>query len=140
MLKRQIPEKNKLAHQGVWMKTASNAHELRGKILGIIGYGNIGSQLSILAEGMGMRVKYFDVQSKLPLGNTRSASSLEQLLADAEVVSLHVPHNASTKDLINSGTITHFKPGAILINYSRGEVVDLEVVKKALLEKKLGGA
>lgn len=140
MLIRRIPDKNTAAHKGIWLKEASGSYELRGKTLGIIGYGNIGSQVSVLAESLGMKVLFYDVETKLPLGNANSNASLEELLANADVVTLHVPENDTTKNLINGDTIKHFKKGAILLNYARGEVVDIAELQKALESGKLGGA
>jgi len=140
MLIRSIPEKNRLAHEGIWMKDASNSHELRGKILGIVGYGNIGSQVSVLAEALGMRVVFFDIQKKLPLGNAAAMASLTELLQCADIVTVHTPGAASTHNLISKKRIGEFKKGAILINYARGEVVDLGAVKTALEKGSLSGA
>lgn len=140
MLIRRIPDKNKAAHDGVWMKDAKGSYELRGKTLGIIGYGNIGSQVSVLAEGLGMKVIFYDVETKLPLGNAEDAKSLKELLQRADVVTLHVPETSQTKNLVNKTNLKYFKKGAILINYARGEVVDLEALRKAILEEHIGGA
>jgi D-3-phosphoglycerate dehydrogenase len=140
MLIRRIPDKNKAAHEGIWMKEAKGSYELRGKTLGIIGYGNIGSQVSILAEAMGMKVIFYDIETKLPLGNAEDAKSLKELLNRSDVVTLHVPENETTRDLINKHTLRHFRKGAILINYARGEVTDLSALAKALDEGHLGGA
>jgi D-3-phosphoglycerate dehydrogenase len=140
MLVRKIIDKNKAAHDGVWMKDASGSHELRGKTLGIIGYGNIGSQVSVLAESLGMKVLFYDTETKLPLGNAADSKSLKELLQLSDVVTLHVPELRSTKNLINKNNIKYFKRGSVLINYARGEVVDLAVLRKALLEGHLGGA
>ena len=140
MLIRRIPDKNKAAHEGTWMKEAKGSYELRGKTLGIIGYGNIGSQVSVLAEALGMKVIFFDVETKLPLGNAQAAKSLKDLLAQSDIVSLHVPETSQTKNLINKNNIKHFKKGAILINYARGEVVELTDLAKALKEGLLSGA
>lgn len=140
MLIRRIPDKNKAAHEGIWMKEAKGSFELRGKTLGIIGYGNIGSQVSILAEGMGMKVRFYDVETKLPLGNASDGKTLKDVLNSADIVTLHVPETSQTKNIINRSTLKHFKKGAILINYARGEVVDLEALRKALLDGHLGGA
>ena len=101
MLIRRIPDKNKAAHEGIWMKEAKNSFELRGKTLGIIGYGNIGSQVSVLAEGMGMKVIFYDVETKLPLGNAEDAKSLKELLSRSDIVTLHVPETSQSKNLIN---------------------------------------
>lgn len=140
MLIRKIPDKNKAAHAGVWMKEASGSYELRGKTIGIIGYGNIGSQVSVLAEGLGMKVIFYDVETKLPLGNAEDASSLKELLSRSDIITLHVPETSQTKSLINRNTIKHCKKGSIIINYARGEVVDPEALRKAILEGQLGGA
>ncbi|MEP6682847.1 MAG: phosphoglycerate dehydrogenase [Parafilimonas sp.] len=140
MLIRRIPDKNKAAHEGIWMKESKGSYELRGKTLGIIGYGNIGSQLSVLAEGLGMKVVFYDVETKLPLGNAQSAKSLKDLLAQSDIVSLHVPETEQTKNLINKNNIKLFKKGAVLINYARGEVVELPALAKALKEGLLSGA
>jgi len=140
MLIRRIPDKNKAAHEGIWMKDAKGSYELRGKTLGIIGYGNIGSQVSVLAEALGMKVFFYDVETKLPLGNAEDAKSLKELLSRADVVTLHVPETAQTKNLISKTNLKHFKKGAILINYARGEVVDLEALRKEILEGNISGA
>jgi D-3-phosphoglycerate dehydrogenase len=140
MLIRRIPDKNQAAHDGVWMKEAKNSFELRGKTLGIIGYGNIGSQVSVLAESMGMKVIFYDAETKLPLGNAEDAKSLKELLCRSDIVTLHVPETSQTKNLINKTTLKHFKKGSILINYARGEVVDLDALRKAIQEGLVGGA
>jgi D-3-phosphoglycerate dehydrogenase len=140
MLVRKVLDKDRAAHQGIWLKDARGSHELRGKTLGLVGYGNIGSQVSVLAEAMGMKVIYFDVETKLPLGNACEKKSIKELLQQSDVVSLHVPENDSTKWLINKNNIRHFKNGAVLINYARGEVVDLQVLKLSLESGHLGGA
>jgi D-3-phosphoglycerate dehydrogenase len=140
LLIRRIPDKNKAAHEGVWMKDAKSSYEIRGKILGIIGYGNIGSQVSVLAESLGMKVIFYDTETKLPLGNAENAKSLKELLSRADVVTLHVPETAQTKNLINKNNLRYFKKGAILINYARGEVVDLPALRQAILDGQIGGA
>jgi D-3-phosphoglycerate dehydrogenase len=140
MLIRRIPDKNKAAHEGIWMKDARGSYELRGKTLGIIGYGNIGSQVSVLAEALGMKVIFYDVETKLPLGNAEDAKSLKELLNRSDVVTLHVPETSQTKNLINKNNLKYFKKGSVLINYARGEVVDLEALGKAILAEQLGGA
>ena len=140
ILIRRIPDKNKAAHEGRWLKEAKNSFELRGKTLGIIGYGNIGSQVSVLAEAMGMKVAFYDVETKLPLGNAEDAKSLKDLLSRADIVTLHVPETSQSKNLINKSTLKYFKKGAILINYARGEVVDLEALRKAIIEENISGA
>lgn len=140
MLIRRIPDKNKAAHEGIWMKEAKGSYELRGKTLGIIGYGNIGSQVSVLAEAMGMKVIFYDIVTRLPLGNASSRKSLKDVLNESDIVTLHVPENNGTKNLINKNTLKQFKPGSILINYARGEVVDHEALAKSLKEGHLSGA
>jgi D-3-phosphoglycerate dehydrogenase len=140
LLVRKIIDKNKAAHEGSWMKDATGSHELRGKTLGIIGYGNIGSQVSVLAEAMGMKVVFYDAETKLPLGNASDSKNLKELLQQSDVVTLHVPEIPSTKNLINKNNLPYFKKGAILLNYARGEVVDLPALSKAILSGHLGGA
>lgn len=140
MLIRRIPDKNKAAHEGVWMKDAKGSFELRGKTMGIIGYGNIGTQVSVLAEAIGMKVKFYDVETKLPLGNAEDAKSLKELLGKSDIVTLHVPETISTKNLINKTNLKHFKKGSILINYARGEVVDLDALRKFIVDGHIGGA
>ncbi len=140
LLVRKIIDKNIAAHQGAWMKDATGSHELRGKTMGIIGYGNIGSQVSVLAEALGMKVLFYDTETKLPLGNANDSKSLKELLQHSDVVTLHVPELTSTKNLINKNNLQHFKQGAILLNYARGEVVDLNALSKAITAGQLGGA
>ena len=123
VLMRGIPEKNAVAHRGGWLKSADNAFEIRGKTLGIVGYGAIGSQLSVLAESLGMQVVFFDVVTKLPLGNARQVTSFNDLLSQADVVSLHVPETAATQWMMGAAQIAAMKPGSVLINASRGMVV-----------------
>ncbi|MEP7372837.1 MAG: phosphoglycerate dehydrogenase [Chitinophagaceae bacterium] len=140
MLIRRIPDKNKAAHEGIWMKDAKGSFELRGKTLGIIGYGNIGSQVSVLAEALGMKVIFYDVETKLPLGNATDGKTLKDVLGQADIVTLHVPETAQTKNIINKTTLKQFKKGSIVINYARGEVVDLDALRKFILEGHIGGA
>jgi D-3-phosphoglycerate dehydrogenase len=140
LLMRGIPEKSARAHRGEWAKTARNAYEVRGKCLGIIGYGRIGSQLGILAEGLGMRVLYYDVEHKLPLGNAAAVISLQELLAEADVVSLHVPETPTTRNIIDAEAMRAMRPGALLINAARGSVVDIEALALALETGHIGGA
>lgn len=140
MLLRGIPDKSTAAHRGMWDKSAAGSTEVRGKTLGIVGYGNIGSQLSVLAEAMGMRVIYVDTAAKLPHGNAQKAASLDALLAASDVVSLHVPETAETAGMIGERELAHMKPGAVLINNARGTVVDLDAVAQALRDRKLLGA
>ncbi len=140
MLIRRIPDKNKAAHEGIWMKDAKGSYELRGKTLGIIGYGNIGSQVSVLAEALGMKVLFYDTETKLPLGNASDGKTLKEVLSKSDVVTLHVPETSQTKNLINKTNLKYFKKGAILINYARGEVVDLDALRTAILNEAIGGA
>ena len=140
LLLRGVAEKNAAAHRGQWQKSAANAFEIRGKRLGIIGYGNIGMQLGVLAESLGMQVQFYDVVNKLPLGNARQVPSLNQLLASSEVVSLHVPETGSTQNLISEKQIQQMKPGGVLINASRGTVVDIDALAAGLASGHLGGA
>jgi D-3-phosphoglycerate dehydrogenase / 2-oxoglutarate reductase len=140
MLIRRIPDKNKFAHQGVWMKESKGSYELRGKTLGIIGYGNIGSQLSILAEALGMKVYFYDIETKMPLGNALPVKSLQELVAMSDVISLHVPETPATKKMINKELLNEFKKGSILINYARGHVVDLEALSESIKEGRISGA
>jgi D-3-phosphoglycerate dehydrogenase len=140
MLIRRIPDKNKAAHEGTWMKEAKGSYELRGKTLGIIGYGNIGSQVSVLAEAMGMKVIFYDVVTRLPLGNASSRSTIKDVVSEADIITLHVPETNATKNMINKNVLKHFKKGSMLINYARGEVVELEALAKCLQEGQLAGA
>lgn len=140
MLIRRIPDKNKAAHEGIWMKEAKGSFELRGKTMGIIGYGNIGSQVSVLAEALGMKVLFHDIETRLPLGNAEAAKNLKDLVSRADVISLHVPETELTKNLINRSVLKSTKQGAIVINYARGEVVDLDALATALVQESIGGA
>ena len=140
LLLRGVPEKSAVAHRGGWLKTADNAYEIRGKTLGIVGYGSIGTQLSVLAEALGMQVVFFDVVTKLPLGNARQVGRLNDLLAQSDVVSLHVPETPATQWMIDAPEIAAMKPGSVLINASRGLVVRIEPLAAALKAKKLLGA
>lgn len=140
MLIRRITDKNLAAHRGVWLKQAKGSFELRGKTLGIIGYGNIGSQVSVLAEGMGMKVAYFDVAPKLPHGNAHRTKTLRELLQLSDIVTLHVPSDATTRNLMNERALNSMRAGSILINYSRGDVVDLSALRRSLESGHLSGA
>lgn len=140
MLIRKIIDKNNSAHKGIWLKDAKGSFELRGKTLGIIGYGNIGSQVSVLAESLGMKVLFYDVITKLPLGNAVPAKNIKEVISKADIVTLHIPENAGTKNIINKKTLQQFKKGSILINYARGEVVDLDALADALQEGHISGA
>jgi len=140
LLLRGVPARNAAAHRGGWLKSADSAYETRGKTLGIVGYGAIGSQLSVLAEALGMQVVFHDVVGKLPLGNARQAAGLHALLAQSDIVSLHVPELPSTQWMIGAAEIAAMKPGAILINASRGTVVEIDPLAQALREGRLAGA
>ena len=140
MLIRKIPDKNIAAHNGLWQKESSGSYELRGKTMGIIGYGNIGSQVSVLAEALGMKVLFYDVETKLPLGNASDARTLKEALAKADVITLHVPETSQTKNLINKNNIRHCKKGAVIINYARGGVIDLNALKKEIETGHISGA
>ena len=140
MLMRQVFPRSNAAHAGGWSKSAVGSHEVRGKTLGIVGYGNIGTQLSTLAEAMGMRVLYHDRADKLRHGNSEPAGSLAALLAASDVVSLHVPDTAETAGMIGSAEMAAMRPGAYLINNSRGSVVDLPALAAALRSGHLAGA
>ena len=137
---RGIPEKNFAAHDGGWLKEASNSFEVRGKNLGIAGYGHIGSQVSVLGESLGMNVYYFDIEKKLNLGNAKSCSSLEELLSISDIVTLHVPETDLTKNMIGSKELSLMKKGSYLINAARGSIVVIEDLAKALKEKHIAGA
>ena len=139
LLLRGIAEKNAAAHRGEWQKSAVGSYEIRGKRLGIIGYGSIGMQLSVIAESLGMEVCFTDVVNKLPLGNAMQIS-LGELLATSDIVSLHVPETASTNMMIGASEIAQMKNGAILINAARGTVVDIDALANALRDNKLAGA
>lgn len=140
MLHRQTFDRSRALHSGQWQKTAVGSHEIRGKTLGIIGYGNIGSQLSILAEALGMNVYFYDLEEKLPLGNARPCSSLRELLERSDVVSVHVDGRPENENMIGKTELAHMRTGACLLNLSRGHVVDLEALARALEHKQLSGA
>jgi D-3-phosphoglycerate dehydrogenase len=140
MLMRGIPEKNAKAHRGEWLKSASDAFEVRGKTLGIIGYGNIGSQISVMAESLGMRVSFYDTVTKLPLGNAEQVRDLPSLLAQSDIVSLHVPDTEATRGMIGDKELSAMKPGAMLINAARGQIVDIDSLCLHLQTKHIGGA
>jgi D-3-phosphoglycerate dehydrogenase len=139
-LHRRLFDRSRAMHEGRWMKKATGAHEVRGRTLGIVGYGRIGSQLSILAEALGMRVIYHDVARVLPLGNAREAASLDDLLREADVVSVHVPATASTAGLIGARELSLMGPDAFLINNARGSVLDVDALAAALREGRIAGA
>ena len=140
LLMRGIPAKNAAAHRGAWKKSADDAYEIRGKTLGIVGYGAIGTQLSVMAESLGMHVIFFDVVSKLPMGTARPVATLPELLAQADVVTLHVPETTATSGMIGPRELAAMKPGSALINASRGTVVDIGALAQALREERLLGA
>lgn len=140
LLLRGIPEKNAKAHRGVWLKSAVGSVEARGKTLGIVGYGHIGTQLGILAETIGMRVRFYDIETKLPLGNASQAQSLTQLFKESDVISLHVPETAQTQNMISVAEFDAMKDSVVFINASRGTVVDIDALAAAVESKKVGGA
>ncbi|OTQ80972.1 phosphoglycerate dehydrogenase [Gilliamella apis] len=140
LLLRRVPEANAKAHQGKWNKLATGSHEARGKNLGIIGYGHIGSQLSVLAESLGMNVYFYDIETKLPLGNAKQIPTMRELLAMSDIVSMHVPENPTTIKMISQPEIDMMKTGAILLNASRGTVIDIKALTQALETNKLNGA
>lgn len=140
MLMRRIPQRSADMHSGKWRKSAAGSREVRGRTLGIIGYGHIGSQLSILAEAIGMKVIYHDLISKLPLGNAHPATDLNELLSTSDVVSLHVPATPATRNMINAECLARMKPNALLINNSRGDVVEIDPLVKAIESGHIGGA
>jgi D-3-phosphoglycerate dehydrogenase len=140
MLLRRVPDKDKAAHNGLWAKDSRGSYELRGKTMGIIGYGNIGMQVSVMAEVLGMKVLFYDEQTRLPLGNAENAKSIRELMANSDVVTLHMPETPSTKNFINKTSLKNFKKGCILINFARGKLIDAEALKEAILEGDIGGA
>ena len=139
LLLRKVMDKNKALHNGQWIKSSSGSFETRGKTIGIIGYGHIGAQVSVMAESLGMNVLFYDVEPKLPLGNAKQAKNLQELLQNSDVVTLHAPGHASTKNMINETSLKLMKKGAVLINCSRGDLMDEAAVIKSLEEKQLGG-
>jgi len=139
-LSRQLGDRSREVHRGVWKKVATDCHEVRGKMLGIVGYGHIGRQLGVLAEALGITVVFFDIASKLPMGNNRAVASLEDLLEVADYVSLHVPETPQTKNMIGPAELARMKKGAFLLNASRGTVVDIAALADALRRGHLGGA
>ena len=139
-LLRGIPERNAAAHRGRWLKTATGSHEARGKTLGIVGYGHIGTQVGVLAESLGMQVVYYDIESRLALGNARAAQSLDGVLEVSDVVTLHVPETPATLNMIARRQLARMKRGARLINASRGTVVEIDALAEALQSGQLGGA
>jgi D-3-phosphoglycerate dehydrogenase len=140
MLIRKITDKNNAAHAGIWQKDATGSFELRGKTLGIIGYGNIGSQVSVMAEAMGLNVIYYDVVTKLPHGNAKQIRDLRELLKKSNIVTLHIPSDKTTRNIINEKTLSAMQKGSILINYARGEVVDLDALRSFIENGTITGA
>ena len=140
MLMRRVPQKNFACHNGIWEKSASGCFEVRGKTLGIVGYGHIGAQVSILAEALGMSVIYYDVAKQLYFGNAKSVDSLEDLLRQSDVVTLHVPQIKGTINMISKQRLDIMKDGAILINASRGKIVNIEALVESLKSGKISGA
>jgi D-3-phosphoglycerate dehydrogenase / 2-oxoglutarate reductase len=140
LLLRNVLEKNELLHRGIWKKSAHRAREVRGKRLGIVGYGNIGAQLSVLAEAVGMEVLYYDVVEKLPLGNARPCASLHSLLAQVDAVSVHVDGSPENDGLFGAEEFAIMREGAVFVNLARGSVVDVHALKEALESGRVGGA
>jgi D-3-phosphoglycerate dehydrogenase len=140
LLLRGVPEKNASCHKGGWIKSADNSFEIRGKSIGIVGYGSIGTQLGVMAESMGMEVLFYDIVTKLPMGNAKQVGSLDELLNQADVVSLHVPETASTKWMMAEHQFGQMKQGSVFINAARGTVVDIDALTDVLRSKKLLGA
>ncbi|MEO6071653.1 MAG: phosphoglycerate dehydrogenase, partial [Chitinophagaceae bacterium] len=140
MLIRRIPDKNKAAHNGTWLKESSGSYELRGKTLGIIGYGNIGSQVSVLAEALGMKIIFYDIERKLPLGNAVAKNSIKEVLKGADLVTLHVPETPETKHLLSKANLKFCKKESIIINYARGQVIELNALKEAMQNGLVSGA
>ncbi len=140
VLSRQLGDRNSKAHVGEWLKSAEGSHEVRGKTLGIVGYGHIGSQVSVLAEAFGMRVIYFDVVKKLPLGNSTNLTTLEELLQQSDFVTLHVPDTSQTRGMLGAEQLRHMRNGSCLINASRGTVVDISALATAIRERRIAGA
>jgi D-3-phosphoglycerate dehydrogenase len=140
ILLRGVAEKSAKAHRGIWQKSATNSYEIRGKKLGIVGYGSIGSQLSVLAESLGMIVHFYDVVTKLPLGNASQIGSLDELLETCDVISLHVPETAATRDMMGAAQFERIKQGSVFINAARGTVVDIDALCGALESGRVLGA
>lgn len=140
MLMRRIPLRDKKAHEGVWLKDAKESYEIRGKKIGIVGYGHIGSQVSVLAENMGLDVLYYDIEPKLPMGNATRINTLDELLSHSDIVTLHVPATPSTENMIGAEELSKMKKGSILLNLSRGSVVDISALKDALESGYISGA
>lgn len=139
-LSRRLGDKSAALHAGTWDKSAAGAHEVRGRTLGIVGYGHIGSQVSVIAEALGLRVQYYDIAPKLPMGNAMARNSLDELLASSDIVSIHVPATPLTENLIGRDELAKMRPGAHLINNARGSVVDLDALADALRSGHISGA
>jgi D-3-phosphoglycerate dehydrogenase len=140
MLSRHLGDRSREVHAGQWKKVAVGSHEVRGKTIGIVGYGHIGSQVGVLAEGFGMRVVFHDIVAKLPMGNNRSMAKLEDVLAESDFVVLHVPETPQTKNMIGADELAKMKKGACLLNASRGTVVDIDALAAAIKSGHIGGA
>ena len=139
-LSRQLGDRNTEMHNGVWNDDSTNCKEIRGKTLGIVGYGHIGSQLSVLAESCGLKVLYFDIEQKFPLGLAKGEQSLKELFQKSDIVSLHVPETPETKNMIGKQELSWMKKGAFFVNASRGTVVDIPALVAALKSGHLGGS
>jgi len=140
MLSRHVGDRSREVHEGQWRKVATGSHEVRGRTIGIVGYGHIGRQVGVLAETFGMRVVFFDISARLPMGNNRSVARLEELLELSDFVTLHVPETPQTKHMINAAELALMKPGACLLNASRGTVVQLDALADAIKSGHIGGA
>jgi len=140
MLSRHLGDRSREVHEGRWRKVASGSHEVRGRTIGIVGYGHIGSQIGVLAEAFGMRVVFFDISAKLPMGNNRAMPSLESLLEAADFVTLHVPETPQTRNLIGADQLARMRPGACLLNASRGTVVQIDALADAIRRGHVAGA
>jgi D-3-phosphoglycerate dehydrogenase / 2-oxoglutarate reductase len=139
ILLRKLYAKAVAADKGIWAKTSDGCHELRGKVLGIVGYGHIGTQVSVMAEALGMRVQFYDILPKMALGNARACDTLKELLQTSDVVTLHVPEDSTTIGMMNAANLALMRPGAILINYARGKVIEVDAVADAVTSGHLGG-
>ncbi len=140
MLARQLGDRSREVHAGTWRKTSTSSYEVRGKTLGIVGYGHIGSQVGVLAEAVGLRVVFYDIVSKLPMGNNHPCASMEELLEQSDFVCLHVPETPQTRNLVDAAALGHMKSGSYLLNASRGTVVDIPALAAALKRRHLAGA
>jgi D-3-phosphoglycerate dehydrogenase len=140
MLSRHLGDRSREVHEGRWRKVASGSHEVRGKTLGIVGYGHIGRQIGVLAEGFGMRVVFFDIAARLPMGNNRALATLDELLAASDFVTLHVPETAQTRNMIGAAELARMRPGSCLLNASRGTVVQIEALADAIRRGHVAGA